>query len=87
MRTLYVWVQAYRREERWERRARIGDGGWLERSEGMSEHDDVEGYGPGLALGDPAPDATLPDEDGNEVALSSYWRSQPTVLVFIRHFG
>lgn len=53
----------------------------------MSAGDDLEGYGPGLAVGDPAPDATLPDEDGNEVALSNYWRRQPTVLVFVRHFG
>lgn len=48
---------------------------------------DLELFGPGLAAGQPAPDVTLRDEDGNETTLSAYWRQRPTVIVFIRHFG
>jgi peroxiredoxin len=48
---------------------------------------DLERFGPGLAVGQPAPDAILRDEDGNETALSASWRQRPTVIVFIRHFG
>ena len=40
-----------------------------------------------VGVGDAAPDILLRDADGNEVQLSSYWQRQPTVLVFIRHFG
>ncbi len=47
----------------------------------------VENYGPQLVPGESAPDVTLQDEEGNEVALSTSWHQRPTVLVFIRHFG
>jgi cytochrome oxidase Cu insertion factor (SCO1/SenC/PrrC family) len=40
-----------------------------------------------LNVGEPAPEVTLPDQDGRAVALASLWRQQPTVLVFLRHFG
>jgi len=30
---------------------------------------------------------TLPDADGRQVRLGSLWESQPTVLVFLRHYG
>jgi peroxiredoxin len=40
-----------------------------------------------LSVGQGAPDATLQDQDGNEVALSSLWQTHPTLLVFLRHFG
>jgi hypothetical protein len=29
----------------------------------------------------------LEDSDGKAQKLSAYWRQQPIVLVFIRHFG
>ncbi len=38
-------------------------------------------------VGQPAPDVTLHDENGQEVTLSAYWRERPTVFVWIRHFG
>ena len=38
-------------------------------------------------VGDRAPDATLLDLDGGEVALSSLWKDRPAVLVFLRYFG
>lgn len=38
-------------------------------------------------VGDAAPDVTLRDEDGGNAQLSDYWQHQPTVLVFVRHFG
>jgi peroxiredoxin len=34
-----------------------------------------------------APALTLPDQDGNPVALADLWQAQPTMLVFLRHFG
>lgn len=40
-----------------------------------------------LAVGDPAPDVTLPDQDGHDVALSSLWRDRTTAIVFLRHYG
>ncbi len=41
-----------------------------------------------LQVGQPAPDATVQDADGNDIQLSSLWRGdQPLLLVFIRHFG
>lgn len=40
-----------------------------------------------MSVGKGAPEATLRDQDGNEVALSSLWQTQPTLLVFLRHFG
>lgn len=41
---------------------------------------------PRRIVGDAAPDAELQSETG-PVRLSDYWREQPTVLVFVRHFG
>lgn len=38
-------------------------------------------------VGDAAPDVTLRDEDGGNAHLSDYWQQQPTVMVFVRHFG
>jgi hypothetical protein len=32
-------------------------------------------------------DLVLPDCDGNEIRLGSLWAKQPTVLVFLRHYG
>ncbi|MBV9787422.1 MAG: redoxin domain-containing protein [Chloroflexi bacterium] len=40
-----------------------------------------------VEVGDVAPDVTLRDEDGADAQLSAYWQHQPTVLVFVRHFG
>lgn len=40
-----------------------------------------------LKVGDAAPDATVYDELGNAVELSSFWRNGRVLLVFIRHFG
>jgi peroxiredoxin len=40
-----------------------------------------------IGVGDPAPDALLRDEEGREVALSTFWQRQRAVLVFVRHFG
>jgi peroxiredoxin len=40
-----------------------------------------------VEAGDVAPDITLRDESGESVVLSAYWQRQPTVLVFVRHFG
>jgi peroxiredoxin len=37
--------------------------------------------------GDPAPDAILPDNEGNPTALSALWRERPLLLLFWRHFG
>jgi len=49
--------------------------------------DDFSSYGQALVVGDPAPDLTLRDEDGQETTLSAFWRQGATALVFIRHFG
>ena len=38
-------------------------------------------------VGDPAPDATLPDHEGRNVALSSLWADRPLLILFWRHFG
>lgn len=40
-----------------------------------------------LAVGDVAPDLTLPDDTGQSVRLSSLWHDQPLVLIFVRHLG
>ncbi len=40
-----------------------------------------------LQQGDKAPNLTLRDSTGAEVALSDLWREQPLALVFLRHFG
>ncbi len=34
------------------------------------------------AVGQPAPDATLPDQDGNPVTLSELWTESPLVVYF-----
>ncbi len=41
------------------------------------------------AVGQPAPDATLPDAVGTRVRLSDRWRAAPRglALVFVRHYG
>ena len=38
-------------------------------------------------VGDRAPDATLPDHEGRDVALSSLWADRPLLILFWRHFG
>ncbi len=38
-------------------------------------------------VGGQAPDATLPDQDGVLVTFAALWARQPTVFVFLRHFG
>ena len=40
-----------------------------------------------LDVGSPAPDLSLLGPEDEEVRLSSYWQRQPTVVVFLRHFG
>jgi peroxiredoxin len=40
-----------------------------------------------LKIGEPAPDITLLNPQGETVALSSLWENGPTMLEFIRHFG
>jgi len=48
-------------------------------------------YAPVMAtpeVGAPAPDLSLLRGEAEEtVRLSDYWRRQPTVVVFLRHFG
>ena len=38
-------------------------------------------------IGSMAPDLELLDPHETQVRLSEYWRRQPTVVVFLRHFG
>ncbi len=38
-------------------------------------------------IGDPAPDATLPDHEGSPVQLASLWHKRPLLLLFWRHYG
>jgi peroxiredoxin len=40
-----------------------------------------------VEVGSQAPDTQLTDTEGRTVRLSGYWTAQPTVLVFLRHFG
>jgi peroxiredoxin len=40
-----------------------------------------------LVVGDDAPDLSLSDHEGHVIALASLWKSQPRVLLFVRHFG
>ncbi|MDH3471525.1 MAG: AhpC/TSA family protein [Acidimicrobiia bacterium] len=42
---------------------------------------------PGPNVGDAAPDLTLLDSSGAEVALSSFWADRPATFLFWRHFG
>ena len=32
-------------------------------------------------------DITLPDQDGNDIALQDLWRERPAALVWLRHYG
>jgi len=38
-------------------------------------------------VGDPAPDAILPDHEGTPTTLSALWADQPVLFLFWRHFG
>lgn len=38
-------------------------------------------------IGDPAPDAELPDTGGRPRRLSEFWRERPALLLFLRQFG
>jgi len=49
--------------------------------------DDAATSAPPVVVGALAPDVTLPDQDGAPVAFSALWARQPTVFVFLRHFG
>jgi len=40
-----------------------------------------------LRVGDPAPDLSLLDAEERSVALSSFWKQAPLVLIHLRHFG
>jgi peroxiredoxin len=40
-----------------------------------------------LAVGDPAPDASVVDVDGRRRSLSEAWSERPAVLGFLRYFG
>lgn len=42
---------------------------------------------PYFKSGEAAPDAILLDESGQKVNLATYWQTQPTLLIFLRHFG
>ncbi len=41
----------------------------------------------GPKVGDLAPNVTVFDTEGKAVFLADYWRDQPIVLAFLRHFG
>ncbi len=38
-------------------------------------------------VGEPAPDAAFRDTAGRERSFAEFWRTQPTVFIFLRHFG
>ena len=40
-----------------------------------------------LRAGEPAPDLTLTNTDGQPIAVSALWRRGPILLPFLRHFG
>jgi peroxiredoxin len=40
-----------------------------------------------LNVGARAPDAQLTDATGHLIRLSDFWWEQPTLLLFLRHFG
>lgn len=42
---------------------------------------------PKPAVHDPAPDVSLLDATAREAVLSTYWRQEPAVVVFLRYFG
>jgi len=42
---------------------------------------------PGPTVHDPAPDVSLLDSASREAVLSTYWRTEPAVVVFLRYFG
>lgn len=42
---------------------------------------------PGPQIGDAAPNVAVFDTEGKTVHLAEYWRDQPLVLAFLRHFG
>ncbi|MFN8485422.1 MAG: hypothetical protein U0768_20470 [Anaerolineae bacterium] len=41
----------------------------------------------GPQVGEQAPDLLVKNAIGRVVPLANYWRDQPIVLVFLRHFG
>ena len=40
-----------------------------------------------IEIGQPAPNVTLANSEGNEVSLAELWRAGPVVVAFLRHFG
>jgi hypothetical protein len=42
---------------------------------------------PNPEIGDRAPEATVIDAGGEEMALSTFWKDRPAVAVFLRHYG
>jgi peroxiredoxin len=40
-----------------------------------------------LRPGDPAPDLSVTDQSGEQLALSSLWQGRPLLLAFLRHYG
>jgi peroxiredoxin len=40
-----------------------------------------------LEINTPAPDLTLLNDEGQSVALNTFWGKAPTILTFLRHFG
>jgi len=57
------------------------------RHDGDTADDEATGITAPVVIGGLAPDVTLPDQDGAPVAFSALWARQPTVFVFLRHFG
>ena len=53
----------------------------------MSDQAESDAQSPQIIVGQSAPDVMLRDEEGREVALSTFWRERPTFFVWIRHFG
>ncbi len=40
-----------------------------------------------IIRGAPAPDASLPNQEGNTITLSHVWSERPCILLFLRHLG
>jgi len=40
-----------------------------------------------IEIGRPAPDAAFAHIDASLVRLSTFWRTAPTIFLFLRHFG